>query len=95
MQVGPFPWVLITALELLLSYPGVKEVEKSLQVIIVDDDALIRDSLKMLLDLEEDFQVLGLAGNGQEALELCQRELPDLVLMDIRMPIMDCWAPSE
>lgn len=60
-----------------------------MRVIIVDDDALIRDSLKMLLELEEEFQVLGLAGNGQEALELCQEELPDLVLMDIRMPIMD------
>lgn len=60
-----------------------------MRVLIVDDDALIRDSLKMLLEMEEDFQVVGLAANGQEALELCQRVLPDLVLMDIRMPVMD------
>lgn len=60
-----------------------------MRVLIVDDDALIRDSLKMLLELEGDFHVLGLAGNGQEALDFCQRELPDLVLMDIRMPVMD------
>ena len=43
-----------------------------MRVLIVDDDALIRDSLKMLLEMEEDFQVVGLAANGQEALELCQ-----------------------
>ena len=60
-----------------------------MRVLIVDDDTLIRDSLKMLLEMEEDFQVVGLAANGQEALELCQRVLPDLVLMDIRMPVMD------
>jgi len=58
-------------------------------VLIVDDDALIRDSLKMILEMEEDFQVVGLAANGEEALELCRKELPDLVLMDIRMPVMD------
>ncbi|MGI6362981.1 MAG: response regulator transcription factor [Bacillota bacterium] len=60
-----------------------------MRVLIVDDDALIRDSLKMLLELEGDFEVLGLAGNGQEALDFCRRDLPDLVLMDIRMPVMD------
>lgn len=60
-----------------------------MRVLIVDDDALIRDSLKMLLELEEDFEVLGLASNGQEALDFCRRDLPDLVLMDIRMPVMD------
>ena len=60
-----------------------------MRVLIVDDDALIRDSLKMILEMEEDFQVVGLAANGEEALELCRKELPDLVLMDIRMPVMD------
>jgi DNA-binding NarL/FixJ family response regulator len=43
----------------------------------------------MLLELEEDFEVIGTAGNGREAFALCQREQPDLVLMDIRMPVMD------
>jgi DNA-binding NarL/FixJ family response regulator len=59
------------------------------RVLIVDDDALIRDSLKLLLELEPDFRVAGLAANGQEAIDLCRQELPDLVLMDIRMPVLD------
>lgn len=61
----------------------------SLKVLIVDDDALIRESLKILLDLEDDVEVIGTASNGQEAYRFCQRERPDVVLMDIRMPIMD------
>lgn len=60
-----------------------------LKVMVVDDDALIRDSLSLILDMEEDFQVTGTAANGQEALELCGRLQPDLVLMDVRMPVMD------
>jgi DNA-binding NarL/FixJ family response regulator len=60
-----------------------------LKILLVDDDALIRDGLKILIGLEEDLEVIGTAGNGQEAFEMCQRERPDLVLMDIRMPVMD------
>lgn len=60
-----------------------------MKVIIVDDDGLIRDSLKLLLDLEEDMEVIGTAKNGMEAFELCKVKKPDIVLMDIRMPVMD------
>ena len=56
---------------------------------MVDDDALIRDGLKILLGIEEDIEVSGTASNGQEAFELCQQKRPDVVLMDIRMPVMD------
>ncbi len=63
--------------------------EVSLRILIVDDDALIRDSLNIILSLEEDFQVVGTASNGAEALQLCSSVQPDIVLMDIRMPIMD------
>jgi len=56
---------------------------------VVDDDALIRDSLKLLLELEDDFEVCGVAKDGREAFALCQENQPDLVLMDIRMPVMD------
>lgn len=60
-----------------------------MRVLIVDDDALIREGLKIIIDLEEDFEVVGTAENGQAALELCHTLHPDLVLMDIRMPVMD------
>ena len=60
-----------------------------LKVLIVDDDALIREGLKILLEIEADVQVVGTASNGQEALEMCRKEKPELVLMDIRMPVMD------
>lgn len=60
-----------------------------LKVLIVDDEALIRESLKMILELEEDIEVVGVAKNGQEALEICEVKNTDVVLMDIRMPIMD------
>lgn len=60
-----------------------------MKVLIVDDDALIRDGLKLILELEEDITVIGVASNGQEAFDICRKEKPDIVLMDIRMPVMD------
>lgn len=60
-----------------------------MKILIADDDALIRDSLKILLGLEDDIEVVGTASNGQEAFELAKEKMPDIVLMDIRMPIMD------
>lgn len=63
--------------------------ENLVKVIIADDDGLIRDSLRLLLDLEEDIEVIGTAKNGVEAFELCKVNKPDIMLMDIRMPVMD------
>ena len=60
-----------------------------IKIVIADDQRLMREGLKTILDLEEDMEVLGTAANGREALELCRRLKPDVVLMDIRMPEMD------
>lgn len=60
-----------------------------MKVLIADDDALIRESLKLLLGLEEDIEIIGTACNGQEAFDICREKRPDIILMDIRMPIMD------
>ena len=60
-----------------------------MQVIICDDQALIRDGLEMLLSLDKDIDVVGQARDGAEALELVAQHQPDLVLMDLKMPGMN------
>ena len=59
------------------------------RVLIADDHELVRDGFKRILSYQEDFEVIGEASNGQEAVELCRSLKPDLVLMDVRMPQMD------
>jgi DNA-binding NarL/FixJ family response regulator len=60
-----------------------------IRVLVVDDQALLRGSFRVLLDCEPDFTVVGEAATGIEAVELTERERPDVVLMDVRMPEMD------
>jgi DNA-binding NarL/FixJ family response regulator len=61
----------------------------SIRVAIVDDQALMRDGFSMILDAQPDIEVVGDAANGRLGVELCQRTRPDVVLMDIRMPVLD------
>ena len=61
----------------------------AMNIIIVDDDALICKSLSIMLEKEPDIHVLGTANNGAQALEMCEKYMPDLILMDIRMPEVD------
>lgn len=60
-----------------------------IKVMVVDDQRLMREGLKTILDLEEDITVIHLAENGEEALAKIRLEEPDVVLMDIRMPAMN------
>ena len=60
-----------------------------MKLMIVDDDALIRKSLKISLNREADIEVVGEAANGEEAIKICEEVMPDIVLMDIRMPGVD------
>ena len=60
-----------------------------IKILIVDDGHLIRQGLKALLELEPDLQIIGEAQNGQIAIDRVKELQPDVVLMDIRMPIMD------
>ncbi len=62
---------------------------KKIKVAIVDDHALIREGIKKLLELEASFDIVALAGNGHEALEVIQATRPDVVLLDINMPNMN------
>jgi DNA-binding NarL/FixJ family response regulator len=59
------------------------------RLIIADDHALLRSGIASMLAGEQDLEVVGEAADGQEALELCRRLRPDLILMDVRMPKMD------
>lgn len=60
-----------------------------IDILLVDDQQLMRDGISMLLELEEDMALVAEAANGREAIELYQQHSPDVVLMDIEMPIMD------
>ncbi len=60
-----------------------------LRVLIADDQALMRDGLQTILQLEDDIEVIATAENGEEACHLAAVHDPDLVLMDIRMPVMN------
>ena len=60
-----------------------------IKILIADDQELIRESLKIVLDMNDDMKVVGLAENGQKVLDLLNKNRPDIILMDIRMPELD------
>jgi len=61
----------------------------SLRIVVADDQRAVREALATVLDTEPGFEVVGLAADGGEAVELAHRFSPDVVLMDLRMPIVD------
>jgi DNA-binding NarL/FixJ family response regulator len=61
----------------------------SIRVLLCDDQALVRSGFRMILETREDLEVVGEAEDGVQALELTWRQLPDVVLMDVRMPRLD------
>ncbi|ACB84337.1 response regulator [Natranaerobius thermophilus] len=60
-----------------------------IKVMIADDQTILADSLKTIIDLEDDMEVVAVSSNGEETLEISEKLLPDIILMDIRMPKMD------
>lgn len=60
--------------------------EQQIRIVLVDDQTLIRDGLKFIIDSQPDMQVAGEAGDGEEAVLVARRTSPDLVLMDVQMP---------
>ncbi len=60
-----------------------------IKVLIADDDAIIREGLKMIIETQQDLEFLGAATDGKSVLALCRESKPDVVMLDIRMPGMD------
>ncbi len=64
-------------------------------VLIADDQSMVRSGLRLILESEVDIQVVGEAADGTEAVRVAGREKPDVVLMDVRMPVMDGLAATH
>ncbi len=60
-----------------------------IKVLVADDEALLRTAFSSLIGAEDDLEVVGTAANGQQAAELAARLAPDVVVMDVRMPVLD------
>lgn len=72
-----------------------KKTDKTIRILIADDHAVIKDGLSMILGLQDDFTVIGQAQDGLEAVELCRRSAPDVVIMDLMMPKLDGCAATQ
>jgi NarL family two-component system response regulator YdfI len=66
-----------------------------IKILIADDHLIIRQGLRLILETEDDFELVGEASDGAEALSLCKKLDPDVVLMDLRMPNMDGLTAIE
>ena len=69
-------------------------MSEQIRVVLVDDQALFRAGIRMVIDSQPDLEVVGEAGDGAEGLRVVRATQPDVVLMDIRMPVMDGLAAT-
>ena len=67
----------------------------AVRVLVADDHLIVRQGLRLILETESDFELVGEAADGAEALRLCAETHPDVVLMDLRMPVLDGLAAIQ
>ena len=70
-------------------------MSERLRVLLVDDQPIIRSGFAMMLSVEDDLEVIGEAADGREALRIAERERPDVIVMDVQMPVMDGIAATR
>src|SRR3981081_1289987 len=68
---------------------------KLIKILLVDDQPLFREGLRTLLSVQSDFEIVGEAGNGEEAIKLARTLQPAVVLMDLQMPVLDGVAATR
>jgi DNA-binding NarL/FixJ family response regulator len=66
-----------------------------IKLLIADDDAIIREGLKMIIETQPDLEFAGAAADGKQAVEMCRELRPDVTMLDIRMPVMDGIAAAQ
>ena len=71
------------------------ELSSTVRVVVIDDDPLVRSALDLMLGGQPDIEVVGEACDGAEGLQLVERTRPDVVLMDVRMPVMSGLAATR
>src|SRR6202167_5170100 len=77
------------------SSEGTEKKKSTVRILIADDHPIVRDGLKKLLLLEDDFEIVGEAGDGREVLEKVQALDPDVLLLDLRMPNLDALSALQ
>lgn len=60
-----------------------------IRILLAEDQLMVREGLKMMMETDEEIKVTGEASNGKEAIQLCEQQSFDLIILDIRMPVMD------
>jgi DNA-binding NarL/FixJ family response regulator len=81
--------------ELSMGVPNVENGKGPIRVVLADDHPIVRDGLRKLLMLEDDVEVVGEASDGREVVQVVQEVLPDVVILDLRMPNMDGLAALQ
>jgi DNA-binding NarL/FixJ family response regulator len=73
----------------IISYPETEAVPETIRILLVDDHQVVREGLRRMIELNDDIRVIGEAGDGREAIVKARELVPDVIVMDLKMPGMD------